>query len=906
MPTRPTPRGRQRRASRTGVTHSPLPIRVTVLYASQVGRVWRLTGRAEELRFIDAATRRTAGARGVVLAGSAGVGKTRLAREALARAAQRGAAVRWVVATSSAKALPLGVFLDLLDSGRGDPAQLVRRASDKLLADAGRAGVVIGVDDAHLLDDLSAMVVHQLALRSAATVVLTIRSGEPAPDALTALWKDGQLDRLEVQPLSEPETAALLEAVLGGPLDRAGATRMWRLTQGNALYLRQLVDAEAEAGRLRDAGGIWHWSGAPTLSPALSELVASRMGALSESVLDVVDLLALGEPLGVSLVGQLTDPATVEQAEQRGLVHIEPDGRRLPVRLAHPLYGEVRRTDMGRLRARRLRGVLATALAATGGRRVDDTLRRAVLAMESDLEPDAQLLTEAAEHAARLIDNPLAERLGRSAVAAGGGFPAQMTLALAVTWIGSASDAVAELAAAAELAESDAELARVTFVRATYLTWVAARPLEAVIVLEAAETRIAQSEARLQLVAIRSVLDAQLGRPMRAARSATEVLATENLSGESAVVACCGLAAGLATIGRVAELGPIADRGIAAAAGSTEGAFFWLPLAAFRSVGLRLAGYLQEAAAVTAACRDTVGDTDFGAVISTYLVGDVELAQGRLRSALRLLAEARTGLEPFGDNGGWRYACLIALTRARALAGDIDATRRTLADLDRHPHPTMVFLEPELLLSRAWVAAAEGAVSEALTLAREAATVAAGRDQFAHEVLALQTAVCFGDRTVAGRLAELATMVDGPRAPAAAAHAAALAADDGDGLRTASARFEEIGDLLAAADAAAHAAAVYARQGRSGIAQLAATRAQRLAEQCDGARTPALREAARPLPLTSREREIVTLAAGGLSNQQIAERLVVSVRTVEGHLYRAGAKVGASNRAEFSALLHGD
>jgi DNA-binding CsgD family transcriptional regulator len=59
-------------------------------------------------------------------------------------------------------------------------------------------------------------------------------------------------------------------------------------------------------------------------------------------------------------------------------------------------------------------------------------------------------------------------------------------------------------------------------------------------------------------------------------------------------------------------------------------------------------------------------------------------------------------------------------------------------------------------------------------------------------------------------------------------------------------------------------------------------------------------------PLTAREREIVSLVADGLSNRQIAERLVVSVRTVEGHLYRASAKLGTTSRAELAALLHGN
>jgi DNA-binding CsgD family transcriptional regulator len=62
---------------------------------------------------------------------------------------------------------------------------------------------------------------------------------------------------------------------------------------------------------------------------------------------------------------------------------------------------------------------------------------------------------------------------------------------------------------------------------------------------------------------------------------------------------------------------------------------------------------------------------------------------------------------------------------------------------------------------------------------------------------------------------------------------------------------------------------------------------------------------ARPLPLTEREREIVSLAARGLSNREIADRLAVSVRTVEGHLYRAGNKLGVSDRSELKPILEG-
>ncbi|MFW2236802.1 LuxR C-terminal-related transcriptional regulator [Rhodococcus opacus] len=46
--------------------------------------------------------------------------------------------------------------------------------------------------------------------------------------------------------------------------------------------------------------------------------------------------------------------------------------------------------------------------------------------------------------------------------------------------------------------------------------------------------------------------------------------------------------------------------------------------------------------------------------------------------------------------------------------------------------------------------------------------------------------------------------------------------------------------------------------------------------------SPALVEAAHPLPLTSREREAGLMVAAGLSNRRIADRLFVSVRTVKG------------------------
>jgi hypothetical protein len=137
-----------------------------------MARGWPLTGRRDELRLIETALRRSGGrAGGLLLAGAAGVGKTRLAREAAATARRRGVAVRWVIASATARRLPLGAFAPWLGGTEGDPAAVPRQARRALLADVGRAALMVAVDDVHLLDDVSALLVQQLALRDSATWV---------------------------------------------------------------------------------------------------------------------------------------------------------------------------------------------------------------------------------------------------------------------------------------------------------------------------------------------------------------------------------------------------------------------------------------------------------------------------------------------------------------------------------------------------------------------------------------------------------------------------------------------------------------------------------------------------------------------------------------------------------------
>ena len=245
----------------------------------------------------------------------------------------------------------------------------------------------------------------------------------------------------------------------------------------------------------------------------------------------------------------------------------------------------------------------------------------------------------------------------------------------------------------------------------------------------------------------------------------------------------------------------------------------------------------------------------------------------------------------------------MLLVKAYAALGRTEEAERVLADAEEHSGRCVALYGPQLVIAKSWLAAAEGLERRALELARAAADLAHQSGQYAVEAEALHHAARFGDRTVAGRLAALAEHVNGRLVSLQARHAAAVAAADGEALDAVSAEFEEAGVLLSAADSAARAAPLHDRAGQRRKSVESAARALRLATRCGAAVTPAIRAAARPLPVTSREREIATLIAAGLSNREIAERLTVSVRTIEGHVYRACFKLDAADRDELARLM---
>ena len=163
--------------------------------------------------------------------------------------------------------------------GRGRDATL-RAIVGALAHESERAPLVLGADDAHLLDDPSASLVHQLATTGTASVVVTVRSGRPPPDSIVALWKDGPAPLIVLQALSRQEAESLVTSVLDGPIEGTAFHRLWELSGGNALFLRELVRHGIESGGLRRERGLWRWPGGFEPGDRLQDIVAVYIGAL--------------------------------------------------------------------------------------------------------------------------------------------------------------------------------------------------------------------------------------------------------------------------------------------------------------------------------------------------------------------------------------------------------------------------------------------------------------------------------------------------------------------------------------------------------------------------------------------------------------------------------------------------
>ncbi|MFI0419870.1 LuxR C-terminal-related transcriptional regulator [Spongiactinospora sp. 9N601] len=836
---------------------------------------WPFAGRTEVVARIGSVEG------GLVVAGPPGVGKSRL----IARAVRGLPGVAWVRGSEAVRRIPLGAFAPLLPAAQPPADGPLRWAAATITAP------VLVADDAHLLDPASAALVHRIAANGRTRVIATVRADVEPPDPVLALWKDDLLPRMDLAPLSPRESADLLAAGLDGPVEPATAALLCRAAQGNPLHLTELTLSR----RLARVRGEWRWHGPEPVPGALGELVAERIAGLREAERTALELVAYGEPVGAGLLAGMTGGrVALERLIERRLVVVRREGRRIQVRLAHPLYGEVARARCAAPLARQRAGALAEAVTALGSKRREDVLKVALWRLDGGVPGDPALLLAACDLARSMRDLDLAERLARAAVDAGA-VRALPKLGAVLAGRDRHQEAEEIYAAAWERDLDDSTRADCGLMRALNLVWGIGRIDQARALLREIPLPAGDVATHQSVMAMRASLESAAG-DVRAAR---------------------------ALLARARELGPLGPRALRGN-GTTEAAILLgegRATACLAMVDATLAVLAEEPDArpgLSSALADT-------AVQAALLTGDLDAAErltregaepgagfgpwqrpppqfgsrraqilrlrGRVADAVDASADAVSNLPPRGLLAG---QCLSELAHAHALLGDARAATDTLELAERITLPIGPHVVFPLRAARVWTLAARGDVPGAIA----AALRLAESTLRCYAPFALHDVVRLGHgELVAERLAALE--VDGPLAALFVRHAAATTGRDLDAV---SAAFEELGMLLHAAEAAAQAAARHRDAGARRAARTSATRAGALARRCQGARTPAL--AGLELPeLTPRQRQIAELAAQGLTNREIAERLVVSVRTVANTLCAVYDRTGVNDRTALAELL---
>lgn len=873
---------------------------------------WPLVGRREEMDIVADALG-DGRSQGVLLCGPAGVGKTRLAEECLAAAQRGGRAVGRVTASATAATVPLGALVPVLPApaaGPTDPVALFDRVAAAFRDRAGKAPFVLLVDDLHLLDATSALLLGQLLDAEAVFLLGTVRDDDvPVSADLTGWWRNERMVRIDLCDLSEDGVDGLLHLSLGGPATATTVEQVWRASRGNPLFVRELVLGAGAAGELVEESGVWRLTGPLHSTTRLAELVRSRMETVGTAAWPALELLALAEPVGLDELADLVGLEAMEVLERAGVIDVRTDRRRHLVSLTHPMYGEVLRSRMGKLTRRRLLLGHVERIERHGARRQEDPLRIATWRLDATGTADPKLLVAAARLARYGYDLAQAARLARTALADLDGGPtrveAQLLLGEALAELGEFADGEAVLAEAEAAALDERQLVQACAVRVRTLLWGLRRPDAALAVNRAARGRVTGRDARHELIADEATLLMFSGRPVEAL-AALEHLGT-GADLRTRVLRAIPEASALVATGRSETAVRVAERGFVEhlelgdqLAIAHPGTHLISKMYALQEAGRIVEATELGTTGYQLASRDR---SPIGRIWFAVNLGRCAMLAGRPRTGRRWLAEARALCREYGWHGPHRLA-LSALAIVTAWSGDATGARAAVTEqdtLDPFGH-----LHTEQDLGRAWAEAAEGNLPVAREVARAAAVRAREAGHLSSEALLLHDLARLGDPSGAREgLDDLAARCEGELVSAYAEHVRHAVAQDAAGLAAVAERFAAMGADLLAAETATEAAHAYQRNGDARPAAALRARAAALAARCEGARTPALVVSAAVVPLTRREREIALLARRGDSSRQIADRLHLSVRTVDNHLQNVYAKLGITGRDQLAAALSG-
>ncbi len=653
---------------------------------------------------------------GVLLAGGPGVGKTALARALVGGLETDGAhAVQWLVAGAAGPAIPFGAFAPLAPGVGGDATlgqegfDLLQRLRRAVLARAEGRTLVLVVDDAHRLDEASATLLFQLVSAGNAAAVVTVRAGAPLPEGVRALWKDGLLERLDLQPLGRDDTIALAGDFLGGQPDGDLGEALWRLSRGNPLYLRELVSSGQTSGTVAAHHGLWRLQEPLTAGPRLTELVQERLARVGRNEMATLELVAFGDPVPLGILTRLAPSAYVSSLQRQGLLAVETIDGEEHVRPSHPVYGEVVRAALPAARAQDLRADLAAAFEA-GGRLERDLLRVVSWRLEAGGEEDPELLLAASQQAAEQQDWARSGRLARAALASGKEVTAAMALAVALTPPGPSRG-------------GPGRPGRLAGTRVTTRSpgWRCCGPASSTGVSvgrtmpmpswRPPRTAIADPSERTWVAAIRADMWTFRGRAHEAAAHIVPLVEQDGLTPRALVAGRSALALAWAWAGRGVDAVELAksclDPSLRDADDDAPVRCSGRVLAAL--FAYRLAGRLRdlETLATTEYARAVRRHNPQAQGVAIGSLGWVSLAQGRLGRAMQQFRESVAVLDE-ADLTAMRSLSLAGLVESLALAGDPQGAEAVLADMSHGHGRINRAVSPRLAIARAWLSAARG------------------------------------------------------------------------------------------------------------------------------------------------------------------------------------------------------
>ncbi len=837
---------------------------------------------------------RTPESGGFLLTGPPGVGKTRLLEELCGIAGSGGLALVRGTGRQGTAEVPLGALLDALHSPpHGVDSASVLWWATNVLTHSQHDRLLLALDDAHLCDPMSLALAHHLATTRSVVLLVTCRSTEAWPTGLTRLRHDALVEEKRIGPLDPGQTTELAEAMLGGSLHRDSARELRRLSAGFPLMVRELIRSGCESERLQPRDGLWELNAPLADDPSLETLLDERMSRLTDAQRDAIDLVTVADGVPVDLASRLCGKQAVALLEEHGMALADENAL---LRWSHPLLGELaaRHTPVARLSAARSR-LLGTLLERRETLSPPELLLAAALELD-DGNANPSLQTRAASAALAIQDHVRVRRHARAAISAGAGVEPRRLLAESSVAVGD-EDTDAVLADLGTRAASDEEL--VEWARLMALWAVRAKGDPA-----AAQRTIAETCSRIRVPELRDHLllwgalsmHANLGMEGLAA-STRDLIERGSLQLDAEVTARGQLAMGAAFTGDIAEAleqaewitaHPLGGRSFVDDTFSAFGSGLAQLFAGDAGAAHKLVVETCERHSPAPGTEDAVGHATFA--LQFELFRGHRFGESTWYDSVEQ-ADALPSLH---------YATILRIcsTWSGALSRNPEA-KVHWDELQASPRDAWVSMAGIEAIAGVALAASLGDVRAAADRAIELATELAEARGIAAWLL--HDAARHGRAEEAiGPLRDLASSTNRWwLAHLFAASAEAMASSDHEALCGVAGSFRLRGFDLFAAEVETMLAEVATSPPEAAAAR---ARARVDLEHAGNPWTP-LVAALAPDPLTPRQREACILAAEGLSNREIAERMIVSVRTVENQLQRSYQALGVHDRKRLAEVI---